>query len=228
MFIDFHSHILPAADHGSADLETSLKQVALAKAAGVDLLVATPHFYPRYEAARNFLQKRKETAAVLRKSLPADAPELLVGGEIHLCRGLEHMPELDELCIEGTNVLLLELPSAFSIQHYEQTLDALLYERKLQVVLAHIDRYNSSVVDFLLDLGFWGQLNLEAFSSWRCRKQALRWAEGGCVVALGSDIHGVKTGYSQLPKAKKLLGQQFDQIMDKTAELLKLSSGHKK
>ena len=37
MFIDFHSHILPAADHGSANLETSLKQVALAKEAGVVL-----------------------------------------------------------------------------------------------------------------------------------------------------------------------------------------------
>ena len=221
MFIDFHSHILPAADHGSSNLETSLKQVALAKEAGVELLIATPHFYPRYDSAASFLQKRAETAAALRKALPADAPKLLVGGEIQLCRGLERMPELDQLCIEGTNVLLLELPATFSIQHYEQTLDALLYERKLQVVLAHIDRYNSSVIELLLDLGFRGQLNLDAFSSWRRKKQALEWAKSDCVVALGSDLHGVKTGYSKLPKAKKLLGQSFDEIMARTYGLLK-------
>lgn len=223
MFIDFHSHILPAADHGSSNLETSLKQVALARAAGVEVLVATPHFYPRYDSAAKFLDRRAETAELLRSALPADAPKLLVGGEIQLCRGLERMPELEKLCIEGTNVLLLELPPTFSMQHYEQTLDALLYERKLQVVLAHIDRYNSSVIDLLLDIGFRGQLNLDAFSSWRRKKQALQWAKSPCIVALGSDLHGVKTGYSHLPKAQKLLGADFDEIMTRTHALLKPS-----
>lgn len=223
MFIDFHSHILPAADHGSADLQTSLQQIELAKKAGVDVLIATPHFYPRYESAQAFLQRREETAAELKKALPADAPKLLIGGEIHLCRGLEHMQELDELCVEGTNVLLLELPASFAIREYEQTLDALLYERKLQVVLAHIDRYRSSVVDLLLDLGFMAQINLDAFSSWRRKRQALSWAGSNSVVALGSDLHGLSVGYSQLPKAKKLLGQDFDSIMLRSAQLLELT-----
>ena len=40
---DFHAHILPGADHGSDGMETSLTQLALAEAAGVDTIIATPH-----------------------------------------------------------------------------------------------------------------------------------------------------------------------------------------
>ncbi len=222
MFIDFHSHILPAADHGSDSLRTSLEQVELARKAKVDVLIATPHFYPRYEEVGAFLQRRRETAQQLKAAMPSDAPRLLIGGEVQLCRGLERIPELDELCVEGTDVLLLELPRNFSVRHYEQTLDALLYERKRKVVLAHIDRYSSSVVDLLLDLGFYGQLNLDAFNRWHIRKNALAWARSGAVVALGSDLHGTHTGYRDLDNVKKYLGTEFDRIMERTASLLAL------
>lgn len=220
MRIDFHSHILPAADHGSDSLDTSLRQIELARQAGVRTIVATPHFYPRYEEAEDFLRRREETAGKLKAALPENAPRLLIGGEIQLCRGLERMPHLEKLCVEGTKVLLLELPRSFSIGHYEQTLDALLYERKLTVVLAHIDRYSSAVVDLLLDLGFYGQLNLDAFNHWHIRRNALLWAKSGSVVALGSDLHGTHTGYQDLPNAKKRLREDFDRIMARTQELL--------
>lgn len=222
MLIDFHSHILPGADHGSDSLETSLKQLELARQAGVQTIVATPHFYPRHEELSRFLQIRKETAQRLRSAMPENAPRLLVGGEIQLCRYLERMEGLERLCVEGTRVLLLELPPSFTFSHYEQTLDALLYEKKLTVVLAHIDRYSSSVIDLLLDLGFCGQLNLDAFRHRHIRRNALYWAKSGSVVALGSDIHGTQTGYQELPNAKKHLGAEFERIMTRTQALLGL------
>ena len=39
MFVDFHSHILPGADHGSQNIRTSLAQLRHAAAAGVDTIV---------------------------------------------------------------------------------------------------------------------------------------------------------------------------------------------
>lgn len=222
MLIDFHSHILPAADHGSDDLETSLKQVELAAKAGITAVVATPHFYPRYEGVETFLRRREETAKRLREALPQNAPRIIIGGEIQLCRNLERMPELDQLCIEGTNVLLLELPRNFSFSHYEQTLDALLYDRRLRVVLAHIDRYRSSVIDLLLDMGFYGQLNVSSFRRLRTRKLATNWGKSGSVVALGSDIHGTSVGYKDFPLAEKCLKQDYGRIMAQTAALLGL------
>ena len=43
--VDFHSHILPGVDHGSASLEMSVEMLKTAKKAGVATIVATPHFY---------------------------------------------------------------------------------------------------------------------------------------------------------------------------------------
>ena len=59
--IDFHSHILPQADHGSDGIETSLAQLALLRDAGVWCLAITPHFYPQEEGVTSFLDKRGQT-----------------------------------------------------------------------------------------------------------------------------------------------------------------------
>ena len=144
----------------------------------------------------------------------------MLGAEVQLCRGLHRLDRLDELCVEGTRVLLLELPPDFSLRTYEQTLDALLYEKKLTVVLAHIDRYDTQRIDFLLESGFLGQLNASSFCRLRTRRRSLDWAQCECVVALGSDIHGVQTGYQEFLKAKKRLGTDYDALMQRTKTLL--------
>ena len=59
--IDFHAHILPKADHGSDSIETSLFQINSAKAAGIDTIVATPHFYINNDDIDSF-SARRETA----------------------------------------------------------------------------------------------------------------------------------------------------------------------
>lgn len=223
MNIDFHAHILPTADHGSSSLETSLRQVELARRAGIDVLAATPHFYPHLESLSEFLERRKQTEIRLREAIPENAPKLLIGSETHLCRGLEHMESLEQLCFRGTKVLLLELPHDFSIRSYEQTLDALLYERKLTVVLAHIDRYPTSTIEFLLELGFLAQINAEPFCHLRSRKRSMAWAtELKSVVALGSDLHGCETGYRDFLKMKERLGATYETIMSRTQKLLGL------
>lgn len=223
MHIDFHAHVLPAADHGSDSLETSLRQVELARQAGIDALAATPHFYPNLEPLSVFLERRDRTELRLREALPENAPKLLIASEAHLCRGMEQIDGLEQLCFRGTNVLLLELPHDFSVRAYEQTLDSLQYGKKLDIVLAHIDRYSDYTVDFLLSLGFKAQLNAESFCRLRTRKRSMFWAtELENVVALGSDIHGCETGYRDFLKMKERLGETYDLIMARTKALLKL------
>lgn len=223
MNIDFHSHILPGADHGSSSLETSLRQVELARQAGIDVLAATPHFYPSHEPLEAFLERRAETESRLREALPEAAPKILVAAEASLCRGMEYIDGLEQLCFPGTNVLLLELPWDFSVRSFEQTLDILQFEKKLDIVLAHIDRYPDSTVDFLLSLGFKAQINAESFCRFRTKKRSMAWAKSlDSVVALGSDIHGCSIGYRHFLKMKERLGETYDVIMGRTQTLLHL------
>ena len=218
MNIDFHAHLLPGADHGSDGIETSRRQLLLAREAGIDRVAATPHFYPRREPIESFLARREACMQALREA--ADTSFVLCGAEVQLCRSLHHIGRLEELCIEGTRVLLLELPPDFSVRAYAQTLDALLFERKLTVVLAHIDRYDPQLIDFLLEFGCFGQLNAESFCHLRTRRRSLAWAKEARVVALGSDLHGAEIGYRDFLRAKARLGADYDALMRRTENLL--------
>ena len=42
--IDFHSHILPEVDDGSASVEESAALLSMLSEQGVDVVAATPHF----------------------------------------------------------------------------------------------------------------------------------------------------------------------------------------
>lgn len=56
--IDFHSHILPGIDDGSASVEESLKLLEMLAEQGVKTVVATPHFYPDRTSVSDFLRRR--------------------------------------------------------------------------------------------------------------------------------------------------------------------------
>ena len=53
--IDFHSHILPGVDDGSASVEESLELLRMLASQGVDTVVATPHFIPTERRSGIFL-----------------------------------------------------------------------------------------------------------------------------------------------------------------------------
>lgn len=219
MQIDFHAHILPKADHGSDGLETSLKQVSLAKEAGIDILAATPHFYPISDTAEAFLARRDHCWSELSAKLGKDAPRILLGAEVQLCRGIDHLQQIRELCLGGTDVLLLELPGDFRFKQFERSLDALRYDCKLKVVIAHVDRY-PELAEPILDAGFMGQLNASSLCTLFKKKRYYDWIENGSIVALGSDLHGIKTGYSEFLRAKGKLGSLYPEIMARTRSLL--------
>ncbi len=220
MNIDFHAHILPGADHGCKDLSMSMQQLALAQKAGIDRIVATPHFYPQHESCADFLARREQAYSQLIHSQKG-GPEVLLGAEVQLQLGLDRIDTLEELCIRGTNVLLLELPPNFSVRKFDQTIDALLFGRKLNIVLAHIDRYPDLHIDFLLELGCLAQVNASALCRIRSSRRCAKWLGGESVVALGSDLHGTESGYQEFLKAKKRLGSTYAEIMMCTQELLK-------
>ena len=142
--LDYHAHVLPGCDHGSDGVETSRKQLAMAAAAGIRTVCATPHFYPHKESIPSFLQRRAESAQLLRESLTAEAPQLRLGAEVLICDGMERLDELPQLCCEGTDELLLEMPFYQWPEPVWETLYRLLERRDIRIVLAHADRYRAA------------------------------------------------------------------------------------
>lgn len=223
MRIDFHAHILPEIDHGSSSLESSEKQLDAAKAVGINLIVATPHFYPDQIKLDTFLRKRDEA---YKKILPICAKkqiELKLGAEVALCEGLENLENIEELCIEGSNVMLLELPFREVSSRLLNTIYE-IQEKGIMPILAHINRYSRMNIIRALDLGVAAQLNAEALVKFRMRRRFVYCVDDGIVQTLGSDAHEDReNAYAEFDKALKFLGKKREDIlMKRTAELLNI------
>lgn len=217
--IDFHAHILPGADHGSDGLETSLRQLELAEEAGVDTIVATPHFYPQTDSFSGFLHKRDRCSAELINHYHGPI-RILLGAEVHMCVGLDHLDGVEELCVAGTNVMLSEL----SLRNYPGGLTETFVRMQddgLEPILAHVDRYDPKRIENLFALGLKGQVNAEPLVHHFGRRRLVNWIDGGFVAALGSDIHGTEIGYTQYLGARAFLGSRADRLDRRTMELLK-------
>lgn len=217
---DFHAHILPGADHGSDGLEMSLKQLSLIASYGVRTVVATPHFYPMKDSVNDFVEKRSLCAAELKSCLAAHHPAVLLGAEVLVCEGMERMDDIEELCVSGTDTILLEMP----MTKWKDAIYDTVYEiskKGLSVVMAHVDRYDPEYVEQLFDLGVKAQLNPGAFLNGKSRRLAFDWISDGHIVALGSDLHGADPrSYKMFAKAVRHLGDRTPVIESSIEEYL--------
>ena len=220
--IDLHSHILPGVDHGSSGIEETKEQLQIIASAGVNTVIATPHFYPNANHVDSFLLQVQEATEALLGNTP-QALQIGIGAEVLYCPQLEQMDGLEKLCIRGTDVLLLEAPMDTWNTAFMETTEALT--KRFTVVLAHIDRYvryEQEAIGALLKLGALAQINGYAFSSLLTRRKLKPFLEGNRVVALGSDLHGADPkAYAQFLSAKKRLGPAFEEIMTRSSDLLK-------
>ena len=205
--LDYHAHVLPDCDHGSDSVETSRKQLAMAAAARVRTVCATPHFYPHKESIPSFLQRREASARLLRENLTADAPQLQLGAEVLICDGMERLDGLPRLCRSETNELLLEMPFYQWPETIWDTLYALCERRDIEIVLAHAERYSPEAIEQLIRDNVALQLNSECLTRPLHRKRYLTWIKNGSVKYLGSDIHMLGDGYRAWEKCVKLLSK---------------------
>ncbi len=221
MIVDFHAHILPGADHGSDGPETSLSQLRLIEAAGVDAVVATPHFYPHRDTLDTFLARRAAAAKTLSELAPTGDLRIFLGAEVLVCPRLDQMPGIRDLAIVGTNVILLEMPfRPFAGDLIDTVLS--IREMGLTPVLAHIDRYEKESVWRLLRAGIHAQLNASSLKNRRGVRRESEYLEGDAVVALGSDLHGAKPKkYRYFVHSRHLLGEKATEIFSRTTALLK-------
>lgn len=139
--IDLHTHILPGMDDGAPDMETALQMLSMEAEQGIDTVALTPHYYRSKEKPAEFLARRAEAMKALRAE--ATGPKLILGAEVAYAPGMAEWPELEELCYEGTKILLIEPPMA----PWNDDLFTQLYQiegrRGITPMIAHVERYLS-------------------------------------------------------------------------------------
>ncbi len=224
--VDFHTHILPGADHGSSSVATSLVQLSLAAHAGVDKIIATPHFYPHLHAIPDFQRRRaaayQSLMAAIKKTPPAFIPPTVrLGAEVLLCRGIENLSDFSDLCFYGTKTILLELPfNEFSLDFCDSV--AVLRDRGYFVVLAHADRYAKKNIEEMIGVGAMLQLNACSLTGLFRRRQLFDWVDRELVVAIGTDIHGENAAaYRDFLRAEHVLGTALPYIEERSLSVFR-------
>lgn len=194
---DFHTHILPGIDDGSANIEESLSMLQELQRQGVDGLAATPHFYAERMSPEDFFVQRQAAWERLRPHLSADLPEIRLGAEVRYFEGIHRYDGLERFCLEGTNLLLLEMPHGVWTKRMIAVLTELNERENISLMLAHVERYyrqqSREIWDILLRSGIRMQASADFFLGRWTRKAALKLLREGRIHVLGTDCHNMTT-----------------------------------
>ncbi len=228
--IDFHSHILPGIDDGSGSVRESIALLEMLKHQGIDTVCATPHFLPKICTPEQFLEKRSAAYEALKKALPSDSslPKIRLGAEINYFSGISRMSSLFDLRLEGTNLILLEMPFDTWSDRTVKELIEFSYTGEGRIVLAHIERYldlqKKSVWETLYGAGILMQVNAPYFINKKTKRKALKRLKKGGIHLIGSDCHNVEKRPPQMSEAfdiiESKLGYEAIKYLDKVADNL--------
>ena len=208
--IDVHSHILPGIDDGSQSVEESIALLNATSEQGIEYIAATPHFYPRRTDPELFLSDRSEAVSRLKPHLTDKMPKVLLGAEVAYFDGISRNEDVEAFKIEGTELLLLEMPFDKWSDRIVKEVIRLNDRNGIQVMLAHIERYISfqkeEVWNVLRGCGVIMQSNAEFFLSWFSKRRALRMLHGGEIDLLGSDCHNTGKRPQRMGEALEVIG----------------------
>lgn len=140
--VDIHSHILPRLDDGSSSVEESLELLQLMKKQGIDKVFATPHFYPHIHNNEEFATLVFKALNILNDNIKSNSlPEIYLGAEFLYFHGMGDSDSLNEFCFECSSYFLLELNQNCIDKTLIEDLKKIIHDRKLNPILAHIERY---------------------------------------------------------------------------------------
>lgn len=214
--IDLHSHILPGIDDGSGSVEQSVEMLRMEARQGITRVVATPHFYPRYDSPEVFLSRREQADRLLRAARDAvpGLPQVSLGAEVYFFRGISDSDVLTELTIDGKDSILIEMPPSPWQDSAFRELEAIWRKRRVTPIIAHIDRYISpfhthGIPERLETMPVLVQANAEFFLNPGTSRMALRMLKADRIHLLGSDCHDTVSRKPNLGEAFRLIARKL-------------------
>ena len=194
-------------DDGAKSPEMGASMLRTLGEQGVGLVFATSHYIPHRESPASFLARRAQAAETL-KAVAAGTPPVRLGAEIYLEQAL---PEkgLEPLCLEGTRLLLVEMPRQSYKPWMMEKIQNIAYGMRVTPVIAHVDRYLDWYTreDYAALFSFSDclyQINMEALADRAARKFVLRLAKEGYPLLPGSDAHNTEKRRPNFDEAELL------------------------
>ena len=210
--VDFHTHILPGVDDGSACVDESLELLAMEAQQEIRQVVLTPHFYPRHDSPDRFLARRQAAFERLTDAMAqsAMAMDVRLGAEVYYFSGMSRSDVLPQLAIQGTGYVLVEMPMGKWTDSMYDELEAISRYQGLTPIIAHIDRYIDlfnwrSVSDRLAQMPVLVQCNAGMFLKRSRGALALRMLRQGRIHLLGSDCHNLDTRLPNMGNAVSVI-----------------------
>lgn len=214
--VDFHTHILPGVDDGSASLEESIGLLRMEKEQGISCVVATPHFYANHDTPERFLERRALAEQSLREEMQKhkDLPELKIGAEVYFFKGISASDAISELTIDSGRCILVEMPVSPWTDFMYRELEDLYVKRGILPIVAHVDRYISRFHTYgipkrLSELPVLVQANAEFFLQRSTASMAMRMLKKDGIHLLGSDCHNLKSRKPDLGEAVALIRKRL-------------------
>lgn len=210
--VDFHSHILPGIDDGSASLEESIAMLKMEAEQGIERVIATPHFYANYDTPKQFLERRNEAEAILREEMSKhdNLPQVEIGAEVYYFSGISESDILKELTIYKKRCILIEMPMPPWNDHVYKELENIFTKQRLIPIIAHVDRYiapfhTHGIPKRLSELPVYVQANASFFNRSSTKRMAMRMLRNDQIHLLGSDCHNTSSRAPNLGTAIKLI-----------------------
>ncbi len=250
--IDFHTHILQGIDDGSRHIETTEAMLEEEARQGVTEICATPHFYAHRMSFDDFLRNRNHAAEITAELLnrrgaaagePVNAaadgqgnaaangalPKIYTGAEVYYFQGMGRAERVKELCVTGTNTILVEMPFAQWNQQVFDDIHDLIRKQRLTVVIAHIERYyefqkDKSYWDEVFDLPLTRQLNAGSFlNGWLRSRFPIKVMKAHPSTLVGTDCHNMDKRRPNLQEARDVIARKVGQeALDESDARLKM------
>jgi protein-tyrosine phosphatase len=143
--VDIHAHVLPGVDDGPRNAAQTRALLGMAKDVGIVTVVATPHLKQDLDA------RYQEVVA---RGIAVASPECALA-QIELVSGFEVLvqPSViyrvdagDQLCLNGSRYMLVELP----FEQWPLFTESVLFELEtsgIRPILAHPERYVEAIAD---------------------------------------------------------------------------------
>ena len=215
--VDIHSHILPGIDDGSTDGKTSVSMLKMLYEQGVRRVAATPHFYPHETNFEAFFEKRRKSVETLKEAIAEEnineLPGVYLGAEVAYFDGMSKYSTIKELCIAGTDYLLLEMPFCKWSEKELEDVAAIKAVQGVTPIIAHIERYlpfqKKEIIRKMLEGDALIQCNAEAFLSIKTRRQTLKLLSDGNVDVIGSDCHNLTRRAPKIKAAFEIIERKL-------------------